>query len=60
MESKTEKISLISLILGIIFVFFDSPMWYWAIIFISVAIVLPLIKKIWVIAGWASDKIERL
>jgi hypothetical protein len=58
MKNKTEKISTISLILGIIFVFFDSPVWYWSILFISVAIVLPLIKKIWVVAGWASSKIE--
>lgn len=58
MEDKVERIAIISLILGIIFVFFDSPTWYWSILFISIAIVLPLIKNIWKVAGWASDKIE--
>jgi len=60
MENKVGLISLISLVLGLILFFFDRPIWYLSILFFAIAVIVPLTKMIWGIAGWASDKVEEL
>lgn len=59
MEDKAETVALFSIIISVI-LFFALPIqeiWY-SIAFLVFGINLALIKKMWVWAGWASDKIE--
>jgi len=42
---------------GILF-FMDRPYWYFGILTLTVAILIPLISAMWKIAGWGANKVE--
>lgn len=52
------KISFFCFVVGILTLFFTDHIWPIAIPFLAVAILIPLIKFIWGVAGWASNKVE--
>jgi len=58
MGNRTEVISLFSMILGFILFFAPTEYLLYSIFFISLGVILLIIKKMWGVAGWASDKIE--
>ena len=61
--NKTSIRAVITLILFIAsgFLFFqDSPFWYFGILTLTAAILIPLISLMWKIAGWGADKVEEL
>lgn len=58
--SKSGIISLVFWIVSIVLMFQESPYWLWSILTISIAILIPLIKGIWDMSGWLTNKIEKL
>jgi len=61
MQDKAEAIAFLSIILSVI-LFFALPIqdiWY-AILLLCVGFSIALIKKMWGLAGWASDTVEKL
>ncbi|CAD6368614.1 hypothetical protein NMT12_120102 [metagenome] len=53
--SKTGMISLVFWIISIVLVFQESPYWLGSILTISIAILIPMIKKMWDLSGYASN-----
>jgi hypothetical protein len=58
--SKSGIISLVFWIISIVLVFQESPYWLASIPTISIAILVPMIKKMWDMAGWMSNQTSKL
>lgn len=52
-------VGIISFVLGIVFFWIDG-MLLWSILFISLAIMLIMIRAIWNISGWADNIVRKL
>jgi len=48
-----------SIILAIVFFFFDAPYWYLSVLFILIPIMIGIISTIWRISGWADDQLQK-
>lgn len=59
MENEAEKIAFLSLILGAVLFVFPIEYFGYSLLFLCFGVALAIIKKMWVMAGWASDKIEK-
>jgi hypothetical protein len=57
--SKTGIISLVFWIISLVLFFQESPYWLWAILTISIALLIPMIKGMWDMAVWVTNKIEK-
>ncbi len=58
--SKSGMISLVFWIISIVLVFQESPFWLYSILTISLALLIPIIKKMWDVAGWMTSKTNEL
>jgi len=58
MENKAESVAWISIIIGVILFFFPYDYLFYAIFFLCTGIAIAIVKNMWVLAGWASDKIK--
>jgi hypothetical protein len=57
--SKTGLISLVFWIISLVLFFQESPYWLWAILTISIALLIPMIKGMWNVSVWITNKIEK-
>ena len=46
------------LVLSVVFFSMESPYWYASILTFSLVILIILIKIMWGVAGWATDKVH--
>jgi hypothetical protein len=58
--SKTGLISLVFWIISLVLFFQESPYWLWAILTISIALLIPMIKWMWDMSGWMLRQTNQL
>jgi len=59
--SKILSIVIISLfVLTVVLFSMESPYWYTSILTFSLVILIILIKIMWGVAGWATDKVHEI
>ena len=59
MENKTGIISLIFLVISGVLFFLESPYNLLSILTFLAAIIIPMIKGMWEVSGWASNQYDR-
>jgi hypothetical protein len=59
-KDKAESTAWLSIIIGVILFFFPLEYLFYAIFFIVIGVSIAVVKNMWVLAGWATDKIEEL
>ena len=60
MENKTGVISLIFLVISGVLFFLESPYNLLSILTFLAAIIIPMIKAMWEVSGWASNQFNNL